>query len=154
MQGPGHRMRIAAAGRRHRTRRKLATRDYELVGPPTGDRARELWIQHAAGFIPMEDVRRQALRGLPKGLSSAKLAIAEKAIDSSLYCLMAVIEGVTGALRNETECVNLRLVVVHERMRPIGEEDEEIASLDLAAGEGPWMGMVGSRGTSARVRLR
>lgn len=124
----------------------MATRDYELVGPPSGERAKELWIQHAAGFILMEDVRREALRGLPEGLSSAELVIAEKAIDSSLYCLMAVIEDLSGGLCNKTEIVQLRLTVVHGKIPQADDlegEIEEISSLDLARGDGPCMGIAG-----------
>ena len=39
----------------------MATWQHQLVDPPTEPRARELWLQHAAGFIIFEDVRRYAM---------------------------------------------------------------------------------------------
>ena len=39
----------------------MATWQHELIDPPTESRARELWLQHAAGFIVFEDARRYAM---------------------------------------------------------------------------------------------
>lgn len=39
----------------------MATWQHELVDPPAEPRPRDLWLQHAAGFIVFEDVRRYAI---------------------------------------------------------------------------------------------
>ena len=33
---------------------------YKLTNPPNETRARELWLQHAAGFILFQDMRKYA----------------------------------------------------------------------------------------------
>ena len=43
----------------------MSTSDFELATPPTGVRQRELWLQHAAGFILFEhrvQLERQTVR--------------------------------------------------------------------------------------------
>jgi hypothetical protein len=62
----------------------MATWQYELVEPPSERRARELWLQHAAGFIFFEDVRRYAMEGIAPGLSDEAHAAAKKAIDDAV----------------------------------------------------------------------
>ena len=44
----------------------MATSDYELVSPPDRDRARELWIQHAAG-LPSGEMQQQYALDLSEG---------------------------------------------------------------------------------------
>jgi hypothetical protein len=38
----------------------MASWQHELVDPPAEPQARELWLQHAAGFMILEDVRHYA----------------------------------------------------------------------------------------------
>jgi len=113
----------------------MATSDFELISPPADPRARELWIQHAAGFILMEDVRRGALQDLAPTLNANQLAVAQQAVDATLYRLMQVIDGVTGCLKNESESVRLRMVVSYEKVWSSGE-DSKLYSLDLFDGDG------------------
>jgi hypothetical protein len=34
---------------------------YTLTNPPIAERARELWLQHAAGFIIFENIKKYAI---------------------------------------------------------------------------------------------
>lgn len=121
----------------------MATWEYELAQPPTEPRARELWLQHAAGFIIFEDARRYALRRLDPALGAAARAAAEKAIDDALYGMMMIGEGVTGALKNESDCVSLRLVARFSH-RSAGDV-ETTEEMDLGEGDGLCMGFHGWR---------
>jgi hypothetical protein len=48
----------------------MTTFDYTLAVPPTEPRLRELWLQHAAGFILMKNVRQTAIDQLPHAYCS------------------------------------------------------------------------------------
>ncbi|NLS98059.1 MAG: hypothetical protein GXX96_38505 [Planctomycetaceae bacterium] len=120
----------------------MATSDYELVSPPDRDRARELWIQHAAGLILMEDVRRAATESLSPGLTDAELAIAQQGVDAALYSLMSLVDGVTGGLSNGDERVDLTMIVRYSSRLPSGEMQQQYA-LDLSEGDGMCMGIHG-----------
>jgi hypothetical protein len=47
----------------------MASWNFELADPPTDERGRALWLEHAAGFILFEDVRRYAMEKLDASLS-------------------------------------------------------------------------------------
>jgi hypothetical protein len=48
---------------------------YHLIDPPAEPRARELWLQHAAGFIVFEVIRRYAIEQIdPKIEEEARSA--------------------------------------------------------------------------------
>lgn len=109
-----------------------------LAPPPDAPRARELWLQHAAGRILMEDVRGYARARLPESLTEGERAAALTAIDDALYGLMMVVDGVTGSLRNERHSVEIG---VQLRLR---DADEIVATLDLPEeGDGMCMGYHG-----------
>ncbi len=112
----------------------MATSDFELAEPPEDARERELWLQHAAGFILFEDVRRYAVARVDPSLGPAAKAAALKAIDDAVYGLMMVIDGVTGALRHADLSVSLSVSVRLER------DEEAIQQLDLFEGDGACMG--------------
>ena len=114
--------------------------EFEVARAPEEERARELWLQHAAGFILMQDVRIHALRELPATLSAGEREIAEKAIDAAVYGLMQVVDGVSGGLRNERERISLSLWVTHEEIDPAGN-DRTLASMNLFEGDGMCMGV-------------
>ncbi len=48
----------------------MATWRHELVDPPADPRARTLWLQHGAGFIVFEDVRRYAMERIDPTLTA------------------------------------------------------------------------------------
>ena len=117
----------------------MATWQYELVDPPAEPRVRELWLQHAAGFIVFEDVRRYALERIDQALSDeARLAV-QKGIDDAIYGLMMVIDGVTGGISNASYNVFIDFVV---RLTARGETNAGLAisQLNLQNADGMCMG--------------
>ncbi len=108
---------------------------FPLSSTPNDERGKELWLQHAAGFIIFQDVRAYALERLPQTLEPACRAVAEKAIDDAVYGLMMVIDGVSGGLRNSKYMVELG---ASARLREV-DSDEIDTELDLAS-EGMCMG--------------
>jgi hypothetical protein len=122
----------------------MSTSDFELAMPPSGVRERELWLQHAAGFIVFEDARRYALARLDPTLDDRAREAAARAIDDSLYGVMMIADGVTGALRSEEHRVQLRLTVELSGLVDGKETVEQ--RLDLRDGDGVCMGFHGWRG--------
>jgi len=120
----------------------MATFQYELVDPPSETRARELWLQHAAGFIVFEDVRRHAIEQIKPGLSGEAVAAAKKAIDDAVYGLMMVIDGVSGGISNHNYNVFIDFVVQLAK-RKESKDDGLVSELDLRQGDGMCMGYHG-----------
>ena len=120
----------------------MPTYNYQLAGPPESKRARELWLQHAVGFIVFEDIRRYALDNIDPQLSPEVRQVVQKGIDDAVYGLMMVIDGVTGALSNDSERVELSIVARHVGKSEKGES-VLINELDLARGDGMCMGYHG-----------
>lgn len=118
----------------------MASDDYDLAAVPPEGRARELWLQHAAGFILFQDVRDYARAEMRDGLPPEAREAALKAIDDALYGLMMVADGVSGSLRGERGAVRLALSA-----RLMGPDGENLQSLDLAEGDGMCMGFHGWR---------
>jgi hypothetical protein len=110
---------------------------FELCDTPTEPRARELWLQHAAGFILVEDVRQYAIEQLGEGLDPATRAAAIKGIDAALYRVMMVADGVTGGLRNKDRLVSVQISI---RLEEAGRIEQE---LNLFDGDGACMGYHG-----------
>lgn len=120
----------------------MAVAEYELIPPPSDPRGRELWIQHAAGFILIEDVYRAALSQLPPDLTEKERAVAEAAARKTLYCLMQVIEGVTGGLQNRSERVEVDMTVTYSKADASGEY-APVDRLSLQEGDGVCMAVHG-----------
>ena len=119
----------------------MPTWQFELASPPDEARARALWLQHAAGFLLFEDARQYARDRLDPNLSDAERAVAEKAIDDTLYGLMMILDGVSGALQNATHHVELRTQVCLVR----GADHALEEFVDLAMGDGMCQGFHGWR---------
>jgi hypothetical protein len=120
----------------------MATYQYELLDPPSEPRALELWLQHAAGFIVFEDVRRYAVEQIESGLSVEATAAAKKAIDDAVYGLMMVIDGVSGGISNADYNVFIDFVVRLAK-RKDGEDDRLLSEVNLGQGDGMCMGYHG-----------
>jgi len=117
----------------------MASWQLKLQPPPKEPRAFELWLQHAAGRILVEDVRAYAIENIKSGLSEEARAAAEKGIDDALYGLMMVIDGVSGTLANETQHVELSV-----QARLVDHEPPAVAAaIDLREGDGMCMGYHG-----------
>ena len=117
----------------------MATDEYTLSEPPTDPRTRELWLQHAAGFIIFEDARQYAIDEIPDNYSEDQRAAALKAIDDAIYGMMTIIEGMAGELENDKHRVSLQTKVKLQRLEESDTEEE----LDLADGDGMCMGFHG-----------
>ena len=66
----------------------------------------------------------------------------QKGIDDAVYGLMMVIDGVSGALSNDSDRVELSVVARHVRNKETGEATV-INELNLADGDGMCMGYHG-----------
>ena len=115
--------------------------DEQVLHPaPASGRARELWLQNAAGHILFRDVRGHARAQIDAGLSPEADRAAKKAIDDAVYGLMMLLDGVTGGLRSVRrdrdgdESVTLRMTV--ELIR----DGESVVKLNLADSDGMCMG--------------
>jgi hypothetical protein len=122
----------------------MATWQYELAQPPAEPRSRDLWLQHAAGFILFEDVRRYAQENIDPGLSEEARAAAEKAIDDAVYGLMMVIDGVTGGISNASNNVYIDFFVRLATRRD-SIDDGVAHEVDLRSGDGMCMAYHGWR---------
>jgi hypothetical protein len=89
----------------------MSTSEFQLAPAPSEPRERELWLQHAAGFILFEDARKYALARVDAALGAASKEAARQAIDDALYGMMMIIDGVSGALRDADRSVELDVVV-------------------------------------------
>jgi hypothetical protein len=120
----------------------MAAFEHKLSSVPKDKRARELWIQHAAGFILFEDARGYARENIDPRLKPEVRAAVEKGIDDALYGLMMILDGVSGRLSNATNEVHLAMLVRHMKKRANGDS-ELVEEVDLAYGDGMAMGMAG-----------
>ncbi len=109
----------------------------ELSPLPRDSRARKLWLQHAAGFILFEDVRRYAASRVDAALDEDAKRAVLASIDEAVYGLMMVADGVSGRLANPTHSVELKLSVV------VREGEKVVEELNLADGDGMCMGFHG-----------
>jgi hypothetical protein len=122
----------------------MATHEHELTPPPKDPRARELWLQHAAGFILFEDSRAYAIDRIDPRLAPKARAAVVKGIEDTLYGLMMIVDGVSGQLSNDSDEVSLAMLVRHSRRSPSGDE-AVVEELELQHGDGMCMGIQGWR---------
>ena len=120
----------------------MAAHEHQLSSVPKDKRARELWLQHAAGFLLFEDARGYALEKVDPSLGPEAREAVVKGIDDALYGLMMIADGVSGRLSNASNEVHLALLVRHLRKRANGDS-ELVEEVDLAYGDGMCLGMAG-----------
>jgi hypothetical protein len=120
----------------------MASWQYELVDAPAEPRARELWLQHAAGFIFFEDVRRYAIERIDPALTGEARAAAQKGIDDATGGLMQVIDGVTGGVSNANHTVYIDFIV-RLAARDNSITGSVLSEIDLRQGDGMCMGYHG-----------
>jgi hypothetical protein len=120
----------------------MATWQLELGEAPAEPRARELWMQHAAGFILFEGVRGYAMERVDPALTGEARAAVQKGIDDAVYGLMMVIDGVTGGLSNSSHTVSIDFIVRLAARRESGS-GEMLSEVDLRHGDGMCMGYHG-----------
>jgi hypothetical protein len=122
----------------------MATWQYALAEPPSEPRARELWLQHAAGFIIFEDVRRYAMERIDPILSAEERSAVQKGIDDAVYGLMMIIDGVTGGVSNSSRNVYIDFIARLAK-RDDAQNSEVLSEVDLGRGDGMCMGYHGWR---------
>ncbi len=117
----------------------MASWEYELATAPTSEADRKQWLQNAAAFVLLQDIRSYAREQIDVDLSPEASAAAEKSIDDAIYGLMMILDGVSGYLCTATQAVEVRASV---RLKALSAAapDEVVAELDLAEGDGMCMG--------------
>jgi hypothetical protein len=120
----------------------MAAWQHELVDPPAEARARELWLQHAAGFIVFEDVRRYAMERIDPALTDEARAAVQKGIDDTVYGLMMVIDGVSGAISNSSRAVYIDFIA-RLATRDDSEAGGVLSEIDLRQSDGMCIGYHG-----------
>ncbi len=121
----------------------MATWQHELVDPPSEPRACELWLQHAAGFIFFEDVRRYAMERIDPAITGELRAAVQKGIDDAVYGLMMVIDGVTGGMSNACRSVYIDFIVRLAKRSNSDGTSGLLSEVDLRQGDGMCMGYHG-----------
>lgn len=117
----------------------MATYQRRLTQPPSDEREREIWIQHAVWLIFFEDSRNYAIEQLDDRLSVDARTAALKAIDDAVYGMMMIIDGVSGSLQNEKYRVALSVSVQLTDL----EAGETLTEINLADGDGMCMAFHG-----------
>ena len=117
---------------------EMASWQHDLIDPPAEPRARELWLQHAAGFIFCEDVRRYAIERIDPALAAEARAAALKGIDDALCGLMMVIDGVTGGISNAHRTVYIDFIA-RLATRVDSKAGAVLSEVNLRTGDGMCM---------------
>jgi hypothetical protein len=112
----------------------VPSHEFKLGATPVDADRREIWMKHAAGFILLEDVHGYALSRLDPNLSPSERRAAVTAIDETLYGLMMVLDGVTGALQDSERSIVTK-TVIHLR-----GGDAVLAEVDASEGDGMCLG--------------
>lgn len=118
----------------------MATFEFRLVDPPADERARELWLQHAAGFIIFEDARKYAIDRIAPDIDDDTRARVVAGINDAIYGVMMIVDGVSGCLQNDRHAVSLETRV---RLRDKCGSSAIAKELALSDGEGMCMGYHG-----------
>jgi hypothetical protein len=110
---------------------------FKLTNPPNEERSRELWLQHAAGFILFQDIRKYAIDRIPGNTDDNIKELIVKGIDDAVYGLMMIMDGVSGQLENDQYAVSIESII---KLKSQGDTIQEINTLD---GDGMCMGFHG-----------
>lgn len=110
---------------------------YLLANPPEDDRSKELWLQHAAGFIIFQDMRNYALERIPITTNTETKELIIKGIDDTIYGLMMIFDGVSGTLENNQYRVRIESTILLEKNELIVKE------INTKDGDGMCMGFHG-----------
>jgi hypothetical protein len=107
-----------------------------LTDVPDSGRSRELWMQHAIGYVLMTQMREYAVTAIPEDATSEARQLAMQVLDRALFGLMEICDGYNGSLRSETH--ELRVDVVATLRR---SDDTLVASQTLGDGDGACIGI-------------
>jgi hypothetical protein len=108
-----------------------------LTALPQDPRDRELWMQHAIGYVLMRDVREYALSAVPVDAEPEVKRVAMRVLDKALFGLMEIVDSYNVPIRNGPHLFRVDLVgTVQAR-----DDNTVIASQSLADGDGACMGV-------------
>jgi len=111
---------------------------FKLTDPPIEDRSRELWLQHAAGFIIFEDIRNYAIDRIPTDSDEKTRAAIINGIDDAVYGLMMIMDGVTGTLQNSEYTVRIESKILLEKKGGILQEINTLEGDGMCMGFHSW----------------
>lgn len=121
-----------------------------LANPPEKDRDRELWMQHAAGVLVFENIRKYALDRIDIDTDETTKEKITKGINDTIYGLMMQMDGIFDALENEEYRLELQSNIV------LSKNDEVIEEINTLDGDGMCMGyhgwMVGDFGEESILK--
>ena len=106
---------------------------HTLANPPEKDRDSELWMQHAAGFLVFENIRKYALDKINPETDEHSKAQIVKGINDAIYGLMMQMDGVFDPLENEEYRLELQSNIV------LFKNDEAIEVINTLDGDGMCM---------------
>ncbi|SDI99918.1 hypothetical protein [Chryseobacterium jejuense] len=109
----------------------------ELINPPSDERDRELWMQHGAGYIVFENIRKYAINKIPSEADNILREAHIKAIDNTIYGMMMQMDGIFDSLENENYRLALQTNIV------LYKDEEVIEELNTLDGDGMCMGFHG-----------
>lgn len=105
----------------------------ELINPPIEDRERELWMQHGAGYLIFENIRKYAISKIPSGVEESIRHAHLEAIDHTIYGLMMQMDGMFNGLENEEYSLELQTNIV------LSQHNQVIQTLNTLDGDGMCM---------------
>lgn len=109
----------------------------KLANPPSDERDRELWMQHGAGYIVFENIRKYAINKIPSEIDETLREAHLKAIDNTIYGMMMQMDGIFNPLENEKYRLALQTNIV------LYKDEEVIEELSTLDGDGMCMGFHG-----------
>lgn len=104
---------------------------------PEEARSRELWMQHAIGYVLMAQMREYAVATIPQEASPEARQLAMRVLDHALFGLMEICEGYNGPLRSSTHELTVDVVGTLRR----SDDETVVARQSLFEGDGACMGV-------------
>lgn len=105
-----------------------------LANPPENNEHRELWMQHAAGYIIFQNIRNYAIGKIPKQADSDIEQLCKEVIDHAIYGMMMQIDGVFDDLENQEYRLALQNHIV------LYQNNKVLIDLNLLHSDGMCMG--------------
>lgn len=106
----------------------------KLTNPPIEKRDREVWLQHAAGFLVFENIRKYAIDKIDPQEHEAIKEKITKAINDTIYGMMMQMDGIFDPLENDEYRVELQSSVL------LFKNDEVIEAINTLDSDGMCMG--------------
>jgi len=106
----------------------------KLASPPIEDRTRELWLQHAAGYIIFRDMKGYAVNNIPADTDDDTRKKIIDGIEDTIYGMMMMMDGVVGTLKNDDYTIKIESNILLER------DGLTIRNINTFYGDGMCMG--------------